>query len=54
MPIVFVSSYARDVLDNTPASPGPYRYVTKPFNLPELEDAIESLLAEIGSPLKLH
>jgi two-component system, response regulator PdtaR len=45
IPIVFVSAYAKDVLENDPAIPRPYRYITKPFVMSELHTAIQDLLA---------
>jgi CheY-like chemotaxis protein len=47
IPIVFVSAYAKDVLESGPAIPRPYRYVTKPFVLSELHAAIQDLLTSI-------
>ncbi len=44
IPIVFVSAYSKDVLDNVPVIPTPYRYVVKPFVLSELHAAIQDLL----------
>jgi two-component system, response regulator PdtaR len=50
IPVVFVSAYAKDVLENDPAIPRPYRYVTKPFVLSELHAAIQRLLALEQTP----
>lgn len=47
IPIVFVSAYAKDVVENDPAIPRPYRYITKPFVLSELHAAIQDLLTNI-------
>ncbi len=45
IPIVFVSAYGADVVENDEVIPRPYRYVTKPFVFSELHAAIEDLLA---------
>lgn len=43
IPIVFLTAFAKDVLENDHAIPRPYRYVTKPYILHELDEAIEDL-----------
>lgn len=43
IPIVFVTTFADDVLENDHAIPRPYRYITKPYILNELDVAIEEL-----------
>lgn len=44
IPIVFVSAFASDMQERASVIPKPYRFVTKPFILQELELAIKELL----------
>ncbi len=48
IPIVFVSAYAEDMVENDSPLLKPYRYITKPFSLPELHNAIQALLSDTG------
>jgi CheY-like chemotaxis protein len=49
IPVVFVTSFAKDILDNDHAIPRPYRYITKPCILHELVEAIEELWDGLNS-----
>jgi DNA-binding response OmpR family regulator len=44
IPIVFLTEFARDVVENEHALPRPYRYVIKPYSLHLLDRAIQELL----------
>ena len=48
IPIVFVSPFVADVLENDQTIPKPYRYVTKPFEIHQLQAAIQELVGDLG------
>ena len=53
IPIVFVTKFEEDILKNEHAIPSPYRYITKPYILRQLDEAIEELWNAI-SPSSRH